>query len=185
MILILALFLLPLAAQAEIYKWVDEKGNIHYGDEPRGKGAERMRRLPGLSTYSPPPMPKEKEPADELGEELRTAEPAPKPQPAYRQLKLVGPEDGATVRSSPGEVPVFVAVDPVLREGDYIRVILDGNALPERHSSTVIRLQNVDRGEHKVAVAVYSKDGRKLLQSDAHTFYLHRTIARKPVPRGG
>lgn len=178
--------LLPLAAQGEIYKWVDEKGNVHYGDEPQVPGAERMKKLPGLSTYSPPPLPQEKRgELEEQGDEVSrdVIEPTPA-HPGYRQIKIIGPEDQATVRSSPGEVPVFVALDPVLREGDYLKVILDGKPLPERYSSTVILLKNVDRGEHKVAVAVHGKDGKKLLQSAANTFYLHRTIARKPAPRG-
>ena len=182
------LFLLALLvsqAPAEIYKWVDAQGNVHYSDEPQGPGAKRMRQLPGLSTYSPPPLPS-KPPQQEMEEELSGDLPEPAPQPShpgYQVLKIVSPENEGTVRSSPGEVTLFVALSPVLREGDYFRVILDGKLLPEHHSSTVIRLNNVDRGEHRVAVAVFSKDGKKLLQSDTHVFYLHRTIAKRPAPR--
>jgi len=179
-------FFLPLVGQGEIYKWVDEKGNVYYGDDPEVPGAKELKKLPGLSTYSPPPLPPKKPiEGDEPGSEptVDKMEPAAAT-PGYRQIRIVAPEDGATVRSSPGDVTVYVALDPVLRQGDYFKVLLDGRPLPARYSSTVILLRNVDRGEHKVAVAVHGKDGKKLLQSDAHTFYLHRTIARKPVPRG-
>jgi hypothetical protein len=179
------MFLLVSQAPAESYNWVDAKGNVHYGAEPQGVGAKPMRQLPGLSTYSPPPLPSRK-PVDEMERE-RAQEGeggiSRPPQPGYRELKIVSPENGGTVRSSPGEVPVFVALSPLLREGDYFRVLLDGQILPKRYSSTVIRLNNVDRGEHRIAVAVFSKEGSKLLQSDTHTFYLHRTIVRKREPR--
>ncbi|RTZ73115.1 MAG: hypothetical protein DSZ02_07840 [Gammaproteobacteria bacterium] len=184
-IVLFFLVLLVSQAPAEIYKWVDAQGNVHYSDEPQAPGAKRMRQLPGLSTYSPPPLPS-KPPQEEVREEFSGELPEKAPpaaHPGYQVLKIVSPENEGTVRSSPGEVPIFVALSPVLREGDYFRVLLDGKLLPEHHSSTVIRLSNVDRGEHKVAVAVYSKDGKKLLQSDTHTFYLHRTIAKRPAPR--
>lgn len=179
------MLLLASQVSAEIYKWVDAQGNVHYGDEPQGAGAKPMRQLPGLSTYSPPPLPTRKQLEEVKKEAAREGvEGNAQPQhPGYKELKIVSPENEGTVRSSPGEVPVFVALSPVLREGDYFRVILDGRMLPEHYSSTVIRLSNVDRGEHRVAVAVFGKDGNKLLQSATHKFYLHRTIARKKQPR--
>ena len=189
-IVLLFLALLVSQAPAEIYKWVDAEGNVHYSDEPLGPGAKRMRRLPELSTYRPPPLPSKPSSREEIQEaaprEKASEKTAQVPRPGYDMLKIVSPEDEGTVRSSPGEVPVFVALSPVLREGDFLGVILDGKLLPERHASTVIRLHNVDRGAHKLAVAVFGKDGKKLLQSDTRTFYLHRTIAKKkPVPKGG
>jgi len=182
---IFLIFTLP-AAHAEIYKWVDSDGNVHYGDQPDTAAARPMKKLPALSTYAPPVVPEKEESAPGAPE---IASPADKAGPnaaakGYRSISIVSPEDQATVRSSPGTVPVFVALAPVLRKGDYLKVILDGKALPGKYQGTVINLENVDRGEHKLAVAVYDKQGRKQLQSDARTFYLHRTIAKpRPSPR--
>ncbi len=172
--LLILLLAFPLSA-AEIYKWVDEKGNVHYGDAPGGAGAKPLTRLPGLSTYRPPALPK-------LEERKSAAPSAAEPSQAsagYRMVKVVSPEPQATIRSAPGEVPVFVALDPVLREGHYLQVILDGKPLPQKHASTVIQLSNVDRGEHRIAVAVYDADGKLLKQSESHVFYLHRTIVKR------
>ncbi|NIT63896.1 MAG: DUF4124 domain-containing protein [Gammaproteobacteria bacterium] len=36
----LLLLLAVPAARAEIYRWVDEQGNVHYGDRPAGQDAE-------------------------------------------------------------------------------------------------------------------------------------------------
>ncbi|WP_456415498.1 DUF4124 domain-containing protein [Thiolapillus sp.] len=174
----LVLLLVVAAAQAEIYKWVDSAGNVHYGDQPDASNAEKMTKLPGLSTYAPPAVPEK--PAREIREDQPDASPAVASAKtfSYREIKIVSPEEGATLRSSPGTVSVFVALAPVLRKGDYLKVILDGTVLDKKYESTVLNLEYVDRGEHSIAVAVYDKTGKKLLQSDAHTFYLHRTIAR-------
>jgi hypothetical protein len=43
--LLLVLAILPLVAQAQVYRWVDEKGKVHYGDRPLGTENSRVRGL--------------------------------------------------------------------------------------------------------------------------------------------
>jgi hypothetical protein len=43
--LLLVLAVLPLVAQAQVYRWVDDKGKVHYGDRPLGKENSRVRGL--------------------------------------------------------------------------------------------------------------------------------------------
>lgn len=40
---ILGLLMLAPLAQAAIYKWVDERGNVHYGERPVGSQAEELK----------------------------------------------------------------------------------------------------------------------------------------------
>jgi uncharacterized protein DUF4124 len=42
-------------AHAEIYKWVDRDGKIHYSDSPPAKGARLIAIQDRLSIYSPEP----------------------------------------------------------------------------------------------------------------------------------
>ncbi|WP_456406293.1 DUF4124 domain-containing protein [Thiolapillus sp.] len=186
--LLIVLLFFAGSAQAEIYKWVDGAGNVHYGDQPESSTAKKIQKLPGLSTYSPPPMPEKEPPPEgevEEGDPEVETEAAPAPDKhVYREISIVSPENGGTVRSSPGTISVFVALAPVLQKGDYLKAILDGSPLEQKFQGTVLRLENVDRGEHRLAVAVFDKSGKKLLQSDTVVFQLHRTIARKRQPRG-
>ncbi|MAT91635.1 MAG: DUF4124 domain-containing protein [Halioglobus sp.] len=49
-----AMVSVPLAA-AEVYRWVDEDGNVHFGDKPRaGAGAEKARAVAIDEAYKPP-----------------------------------------------------------------------------------------------------------------------------------
>lgn len=43
--LLLVLAVLPLFVQAQVYRWVDDKGKVHYGDRPLGKENSRVRGL--------------------------------------------------------------------------------------------------------------------------------------------
>jgi hypothetical protein len=161
---------------------VDGEGNVHYGDQPDSTKAKPMKKLPSLSTYAPPVAPERDEEFVE-GEEdtfppgsaVATDKPAA---PGYRSINIISPEDQGTVRSSPGNVSIFVALAPVLRKGDYLKVILDGSPSKGKYQSMVINLKNVNRGEHKLAVAVYNEQGQELLRSGTRTFFLHRTIAK-------
>ena len=163
--------LLSVASIADIYKWVDAQGNVYYGDEPGGRAAKKMEQLPGLSTYAPAPVKvQQPEPAKTPD---KTAPPE-KDEVGYRSISIVKPENGETIRSNPGMVEVFIALAPPLGKTDHIRVSLDGQSLPGQHKKTVVQLQNVDRGEHQLNVGVYNSNGRRLLGSPTHTFYLHK-----------
>jgi len=167
-------------SQAQIYKWTDGSGNVHYGDQPDAPHAKKMNKLPELSTYAPPPVPeKQSIPDIEIEKEDKVTDDEKQKKPfKYRELKIVSPEDGGTLRSSPGNISIFVAVAPVLRKDDYLKLTLDGATLKEKYHSTVISLKHVDRGLHTVSVAVFSKKGEQMISSSSTTFQLHRTIAR-------
>ena len=51
-VVLLMILLVPCLAVAEIYKWVDAQGNVHYGDKPPDQPAETMdiRTAPPTST---------------------------------------------------------------------------------------------------------------------------------------
>lgn len=56
LLLMLMSALMP-AAQAGVYKWVDEQGHVHYGERPHGSQAEEMkiRSDPGGSSHKADP----------------------------------------------------------------------------------------------------------------------------------
>lgn len=52
------LLLLPVFAQAQMYRWVDDKGKVHYADRPPLSGAKDLqRKTPSIAQPSPAPLP--------------------------------------------------------------------------------------------------------------------------------
>lgn len=43
------------AVSAEVYKWVDEQGQVHYGDKAPEQGASSLQVDPGPAADTPPP----------------------------------------------------------------------------------------------------------------------------------
>jgi len=176
--------ILSVASAEGIYKSVGPGGEVSYGDEPDRPSSKKMGRLPGLSTYAPPPIkPRQEEPLAEDADEdgFTTVEPEEKAI-SYRSITIVKPEKGETIRSNPGIVEVFIALAPPLGKTDHIRVTLDGKPVPGEHKKTVVQIENVDRGEHQLRVAVYNNKGKKLKSSASHTFYLHKATVARPTP---
>lgn len=173
--------ILSVASADSIYKWVDAQGNVNYGDEPGQSSAQKMKQLPGLSTYAPPPIKVEE--LESVKKPAKTTAPE-EPSVKYRSISIVKPEDGETVRSNPGIVEIFIALAPPLGKTDHIRVALDGNPLPGRYKKSVVQIQGVNRGEHQLSVAVHNSRGRKLMGSASHTFYLHKaTVINQKSPK--
>jgi hypothetical protein len=166
-LLALCLLALPLIGAAEIYKWRDTEGRWHFSDEPRA-GAEPVT-LPPATVYEAPPLARTQPPA--------APQPAPEREAAYQAAAIATPGPEATIRNATGEVSVRVALDPGLRQGHQVRLILDGDPVGEPVPTTNFTLRNVYRGAHQVAAEVVSPDGRVLTRTGVQTFYMHRPSA--------
>ena len=183
-LLILLSMFLSAAWAADVYKWVDAEGNVHYGDQPDAKQAKKIK-LPGLSHYKPRPIKQEEaEPAVPTetvpGKAQETAS-GQDAGPDYRELKIISPEQEGTVRSNEGLVDVFLSLAPVIAKDHYVKLEVDGKVIPGHYTSTVIRVANIDRGEHALRVAVYNQLGEKQIESKSVTFYLQKvSVANRP-----
>ncbi len=172
-ILMLCVLLVTRAAAAEIYRWVDENGTVHFGDQPP-PGAEKVE-LPSPSTYTPPPLP--------------AIKPRPEPTveaPAYSAVRILQPQDQATIRDNAGNFEVSFATEPGLKSqlGHQYQVLLDGRPVA-RISAGNYRFENVDRGEHRIRVQVVDPQGQVLIESEPVTVYLHRESVLFPKRQQG
>lgn len=166
-LLLLCAFLSP-AVGAAVYKWYDAEGNVHFGDSPR-EGAEEVH-VPPPQTYQPAPLP------------AFTPSPAePEKPPAYVRFELIAPADEATVRDNTGAMTVSFALDPALKPGHKIRVLMDGEVKASSKSVT-INLDNVDRGTHTLQGQVVDSRGKVQTASATITIHMHRQVAPKPAP---
>ncbi len=52
-ILVTILFLFPTIGQSEIYKWIDENGNVHFDDRPGGGNKEEIKIKTTVPSSSP------------------------------------------------------------------------------------------------------------------------------------
>ncbi len=153
------------SACADIYKWVDSNGTVHFTDSPH-KGARPVELGP-MQTYTPPPPPPPPAPGTKLPADNNGTH-------AYKSVSISQPADQATIRNNNGYVPVLVETNPELQQGDGLQLIYDGNPLGKPQVAKVFMLNEVYRGTHTVAVQIVDADGKEILTSDQVTFFMHR-----------
>jgi hypothetical protein len=156
-------FLIP--GFAEVYRSVDENGNVVYTDKP-SPDAEKIKidkvqtipAGPDNFKYTPPEKP-------DLGN--------------YTKLEIASPENNHVFTGNIGEVNVSVTIKPALRESDSFVFYMDGKKQGDS-SSPSFQMTNLDRGTHTVKVDVVNQDGKSLKSSSAVSFTVKRTSALNP-----
>ena len=163
------LMLLAASVQADVYRSVNENGEIIYSDQPT-PDAQRIN-LPELPTYKAPPVPGFSS----------TPETAPIVSP-YKSVKITAPENDATIRDNQGVVRVQVVLAPPLitRQGHKIQFSLNGEPHGIPVGTTSISFSNLDRGTYTLSASVVDANGAVLKTSDPVVFHLHRESVLNP-----
>jgi hypothetical protein len=161
------------AISATVYKWVDADGVTHYTDQPH-PGAQKIQ-LQGAQTYSAA--------AAQRGPSAAAAQ-APRrtttSAPVYSTCELTRPtNDEVFVNAS--SVPASVHVDPGLRSGDRVTVMLDGAPLPVNTPlDTEFVLSSVVRGTHALTTKVEDATGAVVCQSASVIFHVRQPSLLAP-----
>jgi len=173
-------------ALAEVYKTVDENGNVVYTDQPPEPGAEPMK----LRELSVVPVPEyaAKDRAIKssgLGEgdtpdlgELRRG---------YRDFALTSPAPEQTFTGTGNIATIAWDTRFELQPGMQVVVQIDGKALPPTTASAITSPQ-LDRGEHQVSARLVDVQNRTIATSGPVTFFVHQNSAlfnQGPTPRAG
>ncbi len=158
-------------AIAEVYRWVDDRGVVHFSDTPQ-PGAKRIELKPPTiytpRTIAPIAPATRKGSAASAGSQSRVA--------SYPDLKILGPRQNQVIRSNDGKVAVELQIGKPLKRGQRLRVYLDDVEVASGLSATSLVLSDVDRGSHKLAFSVFDADGTELARSPDVTFHLQRYI---------
>lgn len=165
------LIALALPASAQIYKYTDAKGNTVFTNQPpEGIEAESVD-LPPTNTVE---MQAPQTPAS-------TPEPA-QTQAPYRTLRLTDIPTDEALRANNGTFSVGVQTEPSLAPNHRLRLVLDGRPYGEPRTAPPLPLNQLDRGEHSLAVQVLRGE-RVVQQSDTQTFTVQRVNTSSPALR--
>jgi hypothetical protein len=157
------LLLIALPVQAEIYRSVDENGNVIYSDQKSPDGELIPTPTDNAVTM---PRPETSAPAEEKEE---------KPTGNYHSFSITSPENNAVIRNNAGSITVNLSIDPPLKvsSGDYIRLYLDGEVLRSKLTSSSTPLSNIARGSHTLRAELSNALGKNL-KSASVQFHLKR-----------
>jgi|AntDeeMetagen134_2_1112570.scaffolds.fasta_scaffold00088_15 hypothetical protein len=164
------LVVLPFGAvQAEeIYRHVDDQGNVTYSDEPPEKDSKPMELapLPEVSIPTPERPSSRRNTQEEDTEETQERE-------RYKRVEIVEPEHDSAFWHGGGMVTIRARTEPRLSKGHSYQLEFDGER-GDTNRSGRFSLNNVNRGTHTVVVHVLDSSGQVITSSDTTRFTLHR-----------
>ena len=165
-IIILVMALIPLSLQGEIYKTVDDQGNVLYSDTQSENNTSEKVTLEPITPLPPPSLDRSSEqpPEDSVKKNY------------YRSFKIIEPVHEATVRNN-GSFIATVQLIPKLATGHRIRFSMDGKVINKPERSLSVTVFNADRGSHSLQVEIITSDD-KVIKSATSTVYIHRAIVR-------
>ncbi len=177
LLILLLCTLLGMTASAQVYRVVDEHGNVTFTDKPPADAEPVDIRQPNTST---PPN------ASAFPERPSKAADDADASSAYR-VSITAPANETIIPRGPGNFSVSASVSPALGSSDKLQLLLDGQPRQEPQTATTWALTNVFRGEHRLTVAVISKDGKQLATSEPVTVFVFRPSSNfnnnRPAPR--
>jgi hypothetical protein len=173
----------PLAAQSsgEIYKVVDEHGNVTFTDQRPSSGAQPME-LPPLSVIETDiPVAAPAGQAAQAGAEAQ--EPTTRDlRKQFRDFRITQPQQEETFWGTANSVVVAWGSSQAVPAEFSARLYVDGSPqdVPGSGSMTL----TLDRGEHQVYVELLDARKRQIIRTETVTFFVKQASVgfRQPLP---
>ncbi|MES0328574.1 MAG: DUF4124 domain-containing protein [Gammaproteobacteria bacterium] len=164
--LAIALLLFAFSIHAEIYRGVDEEGNVFYSDKDQANAELIPTPTPNAIT-----MPK-------LEANKPAAEDAEKN--PYKSFGIVSPANNATIRDNIGNISITLSLLPALdtKNSHRITIYLDGQIVISATTELTIQLANISRGNHTLSAKVIDGKGKQLIRSNAVTIHMKRSSSQ-------
>lgn len=166
------LVLLPQLVTAQIFRSVDEHGNVTFSDTPPNSGPSEQIEVRQTNRTPAPAVIENLEPAADTAPEEAAAV-------AY-SVAITSPENDTTIAMGPGNFSVSAAVEPALGQGGLLQLFIDGAPSGEPQAGGTWALTNVFRGAHDLTVAVVDSEGVRLAESAAVRVYVLRPSVNSP-----
>lgn len=150
-------------ASANIYKHVDEYGNVSYSDKPI-QGAEEFKVRGSKSKSDATDQDEDNEETSansEEGEQVKSTK--------YRSLEILTPRQGKVVDSESKAVQVILLPTPSLGENDELVINIDGKDVSKGRDVN-LSVQNLPSGNHTVSSRIQNSEGKVVIESASVSF---------------
>ena len=174
--LVLAMVMLTAAlpVTAQIYQYTDAKGNPVYTDRPPLGVDANSIELRSINSVHNPAKQSQNQPAYATNSEM------PEHTAPYTELQISGLPDAEALRANNGNFTLRVQITPPLANQHRLQLVVDGQAYGASSATTRLQVNNLARGEHRLAVQVLA--GEQVLQSsDEQTLSVQRVHTGSPA----
>jgi len=164
-LILLSLLVCTFPVTAELYRWVDERGNVHFSDKPVKEGAK---------SYTPPPI--TTVPATSPGNYNFGSNKSGQAKPVkYESIEVTSPaHDHVFTPDKTDNIAVLTNLAPRLRAAEGHRFALYLNGTLYKEGGPSFNLVGLNRGTYAVYAAVLDKKGKVILKSKPISFHVQK-----------
>ncbi|MDT8281307.1 MAG: DUF4124 domain-containing protein [Gammaproteobacteria bacterium] len=164
-----------LIAQAELYKGLDENGNVVYADKPFAN-AEQFTP-PSLTIVDAPKVTVKEEELPEKKPEAETK---------YLKFSITSPVNDQTIWNAV-TISVSLQLSPALNitEGHTTWLFMDGKPVVKNSQGLLLQIARSDRGQHTLQAQVRNKKGGIIKQTAPVTIHIKNSVVNPkatPLP---
>jgi len=146
-----------MTSAAEIYKTIDENGNVVFSDQP-SKEAEKIE-VQAPVTFDSSVLTRQYENASKrIGSEEKP------PSFKYTRLEITSPANDTAIRDNAGNFEVSYVIEPPAQPGHTVQLMMDGKVHSKVRQSGTIKFENADRGTHVLRLRVIQNSNKKVLE---------------------
>jgi len=169
----LACCLLCSAAAGQVYKVTDDEDGVIFTDRPESFDADKVEKIDvpePNSSGAPPPIPPRTVRAAGNADEAKAPEPS---------VTITSPEHESTIAMGPGNFSVSARVEPPLRRGESLVLMVDGQAWGAAQTSTSWFIEGALRGPHDLVVQRSGREGTVAVSDTVRVYVLRPSILRR------
>lgn len=168
-LILISLFACSALGAAEMWRWVDKDGVIHYQDQP-APGAEKITvsSAPRVGTTAPAPA--------------RSGQSSVAPREfRYASCAIGSPAQDETFNNV-NSVSASITLTPGLRPGDRVLMTLNGRKVDNwPDSATGYVLTGLFRGSYSLGAQVLDEGGRSICNSPPVAFHIRQPSLLSPA----
>ena len=136
-LLLISSLLFAANVSAELYKWIDQDGGVHYTDKRPDDTAQQQE----LSGY-----------LARIGNKDQSE--AAQDETTYTSFTIAKPGPGETVRNAEPNMDIVIQIEPPLTEKHFLQIYLDGLEVGGKTKSTELTLQQLNNGIHRLQAKI-------------------------------
>lgn len=172
------MFLSGVVNATELYKWTDENGVTHYGDESNAikehnaqqitvKAPGKLGNVSPTSSNSSEYVPARRNISNQNGTAV-----------SNYSISIVSPSPNEEIRANNGVITVSTNITPMPSSPYSIKVFVDGSLSGSADNSNTAQVQAVPRGEHDITVKLQT-NGKIFASNSVHVTVLRVALGGK------
>ena len=143
----------------EVYRVVNEDGEITFTDSPAANVKAEALDMPKTNiAVAPPPSAKKTTEGEAAEDDV-----------AYTSARIVKPSNNATIPPGQREVAVQLAFKPSLQPNHLVQLYIDGQKQGSPSASSSFTITSLSRGQHSVRAEVIGADKKRKITTQTVT----------------